>query len=581
MAEIFTDFHFLRPLWLLLLLAIPILLWSRARYSKAGTNWRKIIDTQLFNVLVSDRTVHRRSWHWMVALCLGIGLASVSLAGPTWERIEQPVLKTNEAWVIVLDLSASMVAQDLSPSRIERSKLKIQEILQTRQDGFTSMVVYAGDAHVVAPLTDDIATLENLLRSLHPAMMPLQGSRASDGIRLAQDLFEQSDRSTGQIVLITDGIDDESSVLNVHKGSYPVSIFGVGTAEGAPVPRMNYGRNQSKPSEIYTSDGSVSMMRDNRGNIVIARLNSAKLRSLASKLGGIYSDLTLDDSDIRRLSTPRLATDFELQRDQQFDTWLDMGVWFAIPLAILLLPALRRGVLVILIGFSVVEAHANWFDDLFRTRDQQAHKALIEGDPNRASELFENKDWLGVARYRGGEYDESSMIFGSNQDERSQFNLGNSLAKSGQLEEALATYERLLEQNPEHEDAIFNRDLIKRILEEQKPPTDQQPQQSQGSESDQEQSDQSESETSEEQESQPQEDQSSQSQPPEEQQPAHQREDLAETQQERESADTQERWLRRIPDDPGGLLRTKFRKTTQNRIRNGEIRRPRQGEPLW
>ena len=170
---------------------------------------------------------------------------------------------------------------------------------------------------------------------------------------------------------------------------------------------------------------------------------------MQAKLGGIYSDLTLDDSDIRRLATPRLANDFELQRDQQFDTWLDMGVWFAIPLAILLLPALRRGVLVILIGFSVVEAHANWFDDLFRTRDQQAHKALIEGDPNRASELFENKDWLGVAKYRGGEYDESTMIFGSNQDERSQFNLGNSLAKSGQLEEALATYERLLEQNPQ------------------------------------------------------------------------------------------------------------------------------------
>ena len=161
----------------------------------------------------------------MVALCLGIGLASVSLAGPTWERIEQPVLKTNEAWVIVLDLSASMVAQDLSPSRIERSKLKIQEILQTRQDGFTSMVVYAGDAHVVAPLTDDIATLENLLRSLHPAMMPLQGSRASDGIRLAQDLFEQSDRSTGQIVLITDGIDDEILGLECPQEALILSQF--------------------------------------------------------------------------------------------------------------------------------------------------------------------------------------------------------------------------------------------------------------------------------------------------------------------------------------------------------------------
>ena len=581
MAEILADFHFLRPLWLLLLLAIPLLMWSRARYRKAGTNWRKIIDSQLFNVLVSDRTVQQRSWHWMLALCMGISFTSVSLAGPTWERIEQPVLKSSEAWVIVLDLSASMVAQDLSPSRIDRSKLKIQEILETRQDGFTSIVAYAGDAHVVSPLTDDIATLENLLRSLHPAMMPLQGSRAGDGVQLAQELFEQSDRSTGQIVLITDGIDDHTSVLNVHKGSYPVSIFGVGTTAGAPVPRMSYGRNQSKPTEIHTSDGSVSMVRDNRGNIVIARLNRAKLKDLASELGGIYSDLTLDDSDIRRLATPGIGTDFELQRDQQFDTWQDMGVWFAIPLAFMLLPALRRGVLVVLIGFSVVEAHANWFDDLFRTRDQQAHKALIEGDPNRASELFENKDWLGVAKYRGGEYDESAMIFSSNQDQRSQFNLGNSLAKNGQLEKALAAYERLIEQNPEHEDAIFNRDLIKRILEEQKPPTDQQPQESQGSESDKEQSDQTENEPSEEQESEPQENQSSQSQPPEEQQPAHPTDNVAETQQERESADTQERWLRRIPDDPGGLLRTKFRKTTQNRIRNGEIRRPKQGEPLW
>ena len=343
MLDIFADFHFLRPAWLYLLLLLPFLIWMRYRLSEVASSWKGVVDQELFEVLVPQSSANSSKWIWVIGLSVGILLTAVALAGPAWDRVLEPVYKDENAMVIVLDLSPSMTAEDISPSRIERSKLKIQEILKTREDGFTSIVAYAGDAHIVAPITDDVSTLLHLLRFLHPAMMPMEGSNTKAGIELAQTLLKQSAYTEGQILLLTDGVSNTDSVKSIHKDAYPVSILGVGTPLGAPFPRTTYLNDHSEPSKVYTNDGSIAYYTNEQGKIVTATVDRYKLRQLARTLGGSYSDMTLDNSDIDSFVEPQVFSQLQEQENKRFDAWFDYGAWFAIPLVFLLLPTLRRG----------------------------------------------------------------------------------------------------------------------------------------------------------------------------------------------------------------------------------------------
>ena len=125
---------------------------------------------------------------WIPILLLA--LIAVAAAGPSLNRVELPVIKRADALVIVLDLSASMLAADVQPSRIQRSRQKILDLLETRDEGVTGLVVFAGDAHVVTPLTDDTRTIANLMPALSPSIMPLPGANATSGINMASELLE-------------------------------------------------------------------------------------------------------------------------------------------------------------------------------------------------------------------------------------------------------------------------------------------------------------------------------------------------------------------------------------------------------
>ena len=246
-----------------------------------------------------------------------------------------------------------------------------------------------------------------------------------------------------------------------------------------------------------------------------------------------------------------------------------------------------RVVLTVGVLLLVQNTYANWWDDLFKTRDQQAYQALIEGDPETASQLFEDGNWRAVATYRNREYEKAETLFSLDNKELNQFNLGNAFAMQARYEDAIAVYEQLIAQNPEHEDAIFNRDLLKKIMEEQPPSSNDPPPDSEQNQSDQDEPNQQD-ETSTQAES---EQDSDQNQEPSQQdegastdenEPAELTpEQIAQALQERENADTHERWLRRIPDEPGGLLRTKFRKTTQQRVREGELTREDFDSNAW
>ena len=153
-TDFLTQFHFLRPIWLLGLLPI-LILWVYYKWKQYSLgNWKKLINPELISYLTQDHNLPRRyeslkTVFWFLAWLF----ACLALAGPTWEQMPQPVHKKESSMVILLDLSPSMLAQDSKPSRLVRARFKLIDILSERREGYTALIVYSGSAHVVSPLT--------------------------------------------------------------------------------------------------------------------------------------------------------------------------------------------------------------------------------------------------------------------------------------------------------------------------------------------------------------------------------------------------------------------------------------------
>lgn len=574
------DFHFLRPEWLL---AIPVviacaLLLARRRLGPGS--WQNVVDASLAPHVLA-RTANRRADHrwWLLAIA-GV-VAVVAIAGPAWQRIEQPVFRSDQALVIALDLSRSMDAQDLAPSRLIRARLKILDILERRGSGQTALVVYSANAFTVTPLTNDTDTIAALVNSLSTDIMPSRGSYPIAAMNKGRQLLEQAGAGIGEILLISDGgwsPAAERVARDLNDSGFTLSVLGVGTTEGAPIPRVSGG-----------------FVTDQSGNIAVPRLEESSLRSLAAAGGGRFSVLRTDSQDLDYLLSGATGSRQAGDDNVATDLWREEGPWLVLLLLPLAAMAFRKGYVLVALLFVGVpwgnEAQAFTWDDLWRTKDQQAQQLLEEGAAAEAAEVFENDDWRAVAQYRAGAYQQSAATFADQEDTRSLYNLGNAMARQGEFETAIDAYEQVLEIDPDNEDAAFNRDLIKQLQEQQQQQqseSDQQEsseQQGDGEESDsqsesQEQSadsqSQSDSESEEGDGSQRDEQQASdedlealqeelrraaEEAAEQEQQMAQQMtpEELEALRREQEQEQAMEQWLRRIPNDPGGLLRRKFR----------------------
>ncbi|MCY4129941.1 MAG: VWA domain-containing protein [Gammaproteobacteria bacterium] len=595
MFEALSEFHFLRPWWLLLLLVAPLLIWAQIRYVARANNWHKVISDSLFDALIESKPLHRV--HIAMALPpLALICAAFSLAGPTYERLPQPVETKNDPIVVVLDLTLSMASTDVQPSRIERAKFKISDILEHRDEGLTGLVAYAGDAYVVTPLTSDESNILNLLPSLHPDMMPVRGSNVVAAVELANDLFRSLGQERGRIILLTDGITNFGVLRDTIDSRYPISILGIGS------------------SEAVDSNG------------LAADLNDGLLRDFAMVSGGRYRTITLSDDDIEFLLEEPALTRTELLENQTFDVWHDRGYLLVLPLALLLAFSMRRGglaVALLIVGFNV---QAGWLEDLWVPKDRQALAAHEKGNFEVAADLFRDPQWRGVAKYRSGSYAEAGEIFAKDESLDSIYNQGNALAWEGRFSDAIKAYDAVLAKEPEHEDAQHNKEVIEALLnamQQQQSNESDQNQEGQPQESTQQsnQNTQSQSQSQENQESSAQESESQSANSTEnesseanqetqrqnqaeidsndesaeaEQAEARQQEQdesaeeserqpstaLSESSEERELREIHERWLRRIPDDPSGLLRRKFQAESNARIERGELNQENVG-PAW
>ncbi len=574
------DFHFLRPFWLLALLPLAVLVWYMLRSRLSNRLWENICDRELLPYILISRsgTGHRPG---EILTAVTGSLLILALAGPTWERLPQPVFQKESAVVIALDLSLSMLADDVQPSRLDRARFKISDLLDRRKEGQTALIVYAGDAFTVTPLTDDSKTIKSQLSALTPMIMPSPGSEAGLALKLSIDLLKQAGMRRGHILFISDEIDarHENSMRAAAGEGYQVSILGVGTAQGAPIKLEN-------GSFLEAPDGSI----------VIPELDTTVLQKLAVAGAGRYETSDIADNDISRLyDLFNSGMDDEQQSATDFDTdlWYEFGPWLIVLALPLLALGFRRGFICLFAACLVLEqqpAMAFDWDKLWLNNDQRAHKALQQEQAEKAAELFEDESWRAAAHYRAGDYMAAEKLLLDRTAIESQYNRANALAKQGRYEDAIAGYNNVLEQQPEHEDARYNRDLVKQELERQQQNSQNQPsgdqqqqqednaqneQQQQGQKQQQQQDDSSSQNSSEQQQeamNQQDSEQEQQQQAEQEQQDAQDGEQLAQQTAEAmneldEEQQASEQWLRRIPDDPSGLLRRKFKYQYQQRER--------------
>ncbi len=588
-----ADFQWLRPEWLLAIPLVVALAVVFARHQLGTGQWRDVVDAALMPYVLSRVPGRGGGRRWWLFGLVGV-LASVALAGPAWQRVEQPVFRAEQALVIALDLSRSMDAQDVSPSRLSRAQLKILGLLERRRSGQTALLVYTSHAFTVTPLTDDTDTIAALVSSLGTDIMPSRGSYPEVGIRKGQALLEQAGVGYGEVLLIADGGASPAAARaarDLRAAGYTLSVLGVGTREGAPIPRLSGG-----------------FITDNRGNIAVARLEERGLRDLAVAGGGRFSVLTPDDSDLDHLLSGEVGAAAPGGESRASDQWREEGPWLVLLLLPLAALAFRRGWVLVVVLFVAPlpqPAQAAFWDDLWLNKNQQARRALEAGKPADAAALFDDTQWRGVARYRAGDYAGSAAEFAERGDPRSLYNLGNAMAQTGEFDAAIDAYEQVLELEPDHEDAQYNLEFVKNLRdqreqEQQQQGDDQQSTQNPGGEGeqaggeseqnqegsegsaesqplDERQGSQREQEMSEEdlqalqEELQRAAEEAEQGQQPEQLSAA----ELAELRRQQEQQQAMEQWLRRIPDDPGGLLRRKFRYQYQRYGKDQD------GQDLW
>ena len=580
-------FHFLRPWWFLGLAPVALIVGFYSWHKHHAGNWATIINPELLPFLMQGKAPSDglSTKSLITTLTLAWIICITSLAGPTWEQLPQPVHRQDSALIIVFDLSPSMLAADLAPSRLVRGRYKLIDILKRRTEGVSGLVVYGGDAHTVSPLTEDSNTIVSLVPVLHPGLLPQYGSNIEDAIQVAVNLATSGGYQQADILLISDGVDpsaiSEITSIVKDKGEYRLSILGVGTENGAPIPL-----------------GSGGFVKDTRsGNVIIPKLNISDLRRLASANKGNYQTISNDDRDIDNLlgAMESLFGDSTQQTDRSFDLWDDQGYLLALLLIPILLLTFRKGAVVVLLLapllFQSKSVEALEWQDLWATGDQQGAEALELDNAERAKSLFTHPQWRGSAAYRAADYETAAEAFFTDETANGLYNSGNALAKSGDFDSAIGAYERALELEPALEDAIFNRDLLEKLKQEQEQEEQSQEQQDQESseqqqEQDSEQSDKNgdpsdqqppEQESEQQDESAIPEEESEEESEKKEQQESEKKQNESEQQAERQTSELEmseeekqeqreiDAMLRRIPDDPGGLLRAKFRYESQQR----------------
>lgn len=320
--------HFIRPsaFWLLLpVLALCVWVWRSRRLQG---QWQRVCDPHLLQHLKIIDMGGMKARFLAVLLVL-FGLAVFAMAGPSWQKQQVPTFDNHAPVVLMLDVSAAMLAHDVQPSRIERAKYKVIDLLKRRQGGQTALIAFTQEPFVVAPLTEDTQTITNMLQPLDPTIMPVQGRNLFKALNKAQQLLHQGGHQSGQIVLITSELGDRNVLTlakKLTKQHITVSVLSVGTLMGGPI-----------------QGESNQLLKDTNGNVLNATLDEVGLQTLARSGNGYYVASTADNRDIDQFDNVLSHTGAVKEKKRAVLLWQDQGHWFILLLLPLFLLGFRRG----------------------------------------------------------------------------------------------------------------------------------------------------------------------------------------------------------------------------------------------
>ncbi len=427
MAEFWHNFHFLRP-WLLLLLVLPLLLYGfYFRGINAQSSWQKVIDKRLLDFLLVKGSAAKRRLLVLTSL-FGMMMAIVSAAGPSWQKVEVPLLSAQNPVMILLNLSSDMDQTDITPSRLMRAKYKIKDFLSLLKGNQAGLIVYSSEPFLISPITEDMNILQNLLPAIGVDIMPTNGDRLDRAIDFAVSKLKNAGYPKGELVIFAADVGQKfdqalAAAKKAKADGYKIDIIGVSSVAN------------EKLSMVASSGG---------GSYWLIQTGDDKIAALAEELSQNKGDLNIG-KNMRTI-------------------WFDGGYWLiTVPLVCCLL-FFRKGilVLVLLIGIS-----SNAYAGFFTNSDQDGLKAFRQGDYAKAAANFEDNNWQAASYYRLGDYKSAFKAYQNDNSEEGLYNQGNALAKSGQIKEAIAKYEEVLKLNPNHEDAKFNLEYLKKQQDKQ------------------------------------------------------------------------------------------------------------------
>ncbi|TDF84332.1 VWA domain-containing protein [Pseudomonas sp. H9] len=453
-----SAFHFLRPLWLLLIVPAIVLPWGWMRRHDLRRQLRGLIAPHLVEALliIPEHQPRVQPVHLLAVL---LGLGAVAAAGPTWTQDTPDFLDNRAPLILAVDLSPSMDANDVPPSRLLAAKHMLHDLIQRRAGARTALIAYAGTAHLVLPATEDPALLDTFLQALSTDLISQSGKDVIGVIEQARKLLD-AEKMPGTLLLVTDGgapgqLPDIPKLLT--GSDLQVLVLAVGSQDSGVV-------LDAKGRPRITEDGQP----------VQATFDTQALKQLAQAANAPLGSLTLNDDDLDWVTLHAQQHFQAVQGDQQQVHWKDAGYWLCWPLALVALCCVRRGwrvnwlgVLALLMVGAVVEpARAGALADAFLTPDQQGRWAFEHRQFPQAAEHFSDRYWKGVAAYNAADYPAALANFAGLDRATAHFYLGNIYVHLFKFPQAISAYQQALAKQPDFPQAKANLALAQALLKD-------------------------------------------------------------------------------------------------------------------